>query len=180
LSSESTSLQEELGTLKVDLANLHNSSQSQGAASADAIAQLNALQVLSGSVPVKGPGTEVSIEDPNAQVTFDVLVDAVQELRDAGAEALEINGRRIGVASSFGQQGNRTTLDGVVLPVPYTLDAIGPAATMEGGLKIPGGTLDTLRALNGVSVDVNRSNEIDMPALDHPPSFRAAHPVPAK
>jgi len=180
LSSESTALQEELGSLKVELANLQSSSQAAGAANAADAAQLNALQVLAGTVPVTGPGLELVVDDPNGQVGFDALVDAVQELRDAGAEALACNGRRIGTSSSFSQRDGKILLDGVPLPTPYTMDAIGPAATMEGGLKIPGGTLDNLRSINGVRVDVHRSNALTMPALEHPPTFDAARPVGSK
>lgn len=177
LSSESTSLQQELASLKVELADVANSSAAQGNEAEEASAQLNALRVLAGTVPVVGPGIELNVEDPNSQVTYDVLVDAVQELRDAGAEALAVNGRRVGGASAFGQRDDRVTLDGVVLPVPYEIDAIGPAATMEGGIQIPGGTLDSLEALGGVQVDVIRTSELRLPALERPLVFDAARPV---
>jgi uncharacterized protein YlxW (UPF0749 family) len=126
---------------------------------------------------VTGPGLEVIIEDPNGQVTFDILVDSVQELRDAGAEALTVGGRRVGASSAFGQSRGRVTLDGTVLAVPYSIAAIGPAETMEGGLQIPGGALDSLRALNGVSASVRRSGSLSMPALEAAPVFRAARPI---
>jgi len=177
LSSESSALQEELGALKVDLANLANSSQSEETAAAEATAQLNSLRILAGTVPATGPGLQMAVDDPASQVTYDALLDAVQELRDAGAEALACNGRRIGVASSFSQSGNRIMLDGFVLPAPYVLSAIGPASTMEGGLEIPGGALDTLRALRNVRVDVTRAESITVPALENPPTFRVARPV---
>ena len=176
LSSESAALRDELTALKIELSDVKNSSAAEGTASQQASQQLESLQVLAGTVPVTGAGIEMVIEDPNQQVRFDALVDAVQELRDAGAEALAINGRRIGVTSAFGQRDNSVTLDGVVLPRPFTLVAIGPAATMEGGLKIPGGSLDTLQARNGVQVNVHRDSSIEMPALETPPSFRAARP----
>jgi uncharacterized protein YlxW (UPF0749 family) len=179
LSTESNALQEELASLKVQLATLQSSSAEQGNASAEAANQLDSLRVLAGTVPVTGPGLRMEVADPNGQVTYDVLVDAVQELRDAGAEAITINGRRLGVSSSFGVRDGKVTLDDVPLPVPYTIDAIGPAATMEGGIKIPGGALDTLRALKGVSVDHHRVNAMDMPALADAPTFRTARPVPA-
>jgi uncharacterized protein YlxW (UPF0749 family) len=177
LSSESTNLQEELASLKVDVANAKNSSQERGdAAQADAD-QLRALQVLAATTPVTGPGLELVIDDPHRQVTYDGLVDTVQELRDAGAEALTVNGRRIGVTSSFGKSGDNLTLDGDAILAPFDLSAIGPADTMEGGIKIPGGALDTLRAFNGVSVDVRRSSNLQMPALDKEPEFHSARPV---
>lgn len=180
LSSQSNALQQELASLKVELAKVQSSSAAQGAAAEQADSQLRALQVLSGTTPVQGPGLQLVIDDPRQVVTFDALVDAVQELRDAGAEALAINGRRIGTTSSFGQAGGRVTLDGVALPIPYNLDAIGPAETMEGGLQIPGGALDTLHALEGVHVDVHRSSNLQLPALQEPPTFDVAHPIGSK
>lgn len=180
LSSEATSLQQELSSLKVDLANARNSSANQDSANEQTNVQLRALQVLSGTTRVTGPGIRIDIEDPNGQVSYAAFVDAVQELRDAGAEALSINGRRIGVSSAFGQRDGAIVLDDVVLPKPYSISAVGPAATMEGGLKIPGGAYDTLRAINGVSVQINRSNNLELPALEHPPSLRAATPVGSK
>ena len=182
LSSESTAQQEELAQLRVELANAQNSSAAGGERAGEISDQLNALKVLSATVPVTGPGLELTINDPSKSVTYDALVDAVQELRDAGAEALSINGRRIGVASSFSQTGSnasdrRISLDGVALPTPYTLSAIGSSATMEGGLQIPGGTLDTLRSIPSVNVEVHRNNVLNLPGLENPPTFRSATPV---
>jgi uncharacterized protein YlxW (UPF0749 family) len=177
LSNESNALQDELATLKVQLATLQSSSAEQGGVSAQVQAQLHSLEVLAGTVPVTGPGIDIAITDKNAQVTFEVLIDAVQELRDAGAEAIAINGRRVGVTSAFTQRDGRILLDDVPLPVPYDVTAIGPASTMEGGLNIPGGAVDTLQARNGVTVDVRRQNTLTMPALTQPPSFSSARPV---
>jgi uncharacterized protein YlxW (UPF0749 family) len=177
LSSESSALQDELAALKVQLATLQSSSAEQGTVSAEVQAQLNSLQVLAGTVPVTGPGIELVITDPGTEVTYDVLVDAVQELRDAGAESIAVNGSRVGVSSAFTAGEGRILLDNVPLPVPYDIDAIGPAETMEGGLNIPGGAIDSLQALNQVTVDTNRASTLTLPALSQPPSFSSARPV---
>ena len=66
--------------------------------------------MLAGTVPVTGPGLVVTVEDPNGSVTYDTLIDIVQELRDAGAEAVAVNDIRIGVATAFAErdrQGHR-------------------------------------------------------------------------
>ncbi len=68
-------------------------------------------------------------------------------------------------------------MDAVALTPPYRLVAIGQPATLEGGLKIPGGTLDTLHALRGVRAIVQRSAKLEVPALVDVPSFRTARPV---
>jgi uncharacterized protein YlxW (UPF0749 family) len=101
----------------------------------------------------------------------------VQELRDAGAEAVAVNDHRVGATSAFGERDGRLVLDGVTLSAPYTVAAIGPAATLEGGLQIPGGALDTLSSLRGVEVRLQRAARIVVPALARPPTFRVGRPV---
>jgi uncharacterized protein YlxW (UPF0749 family) len=64
-----------------------------------------------------------------------------------------------------------------VLVAPYRVSAIGPASTLVGGLEIPGGALDTLAALRGVSAGVQRSDTLEIAALARPPVFRVAKPI---
>jgi uncharacterized protein YlxW (UPF0749 family) len=177
LTTENDSLQDEVSTLKLQLLRLQTAS-SRDQAGAEATAdELRSLQVLSGTVAVSGPGLQVTIEDPQAAVGYDTLIDVVQELRDAGAEAIAVNGQRVGAASWFASRKGGVTLDGAPLASPYRVSAIGLATTLEGGLKIPGGALDALQSLPGVHVEIDRSAKVDLPALIRGPTFRAAHPV---
>jgi uncharacterized protein YlxW (UPF0749 family) len=177
LTAEADALRDEISDLKLQLADLRASSRQADSAERAADQQLQALAVLAGTVPVTGPGLVLSIEDPDRSVTYDTLIDAVQELRDAGAEALAVNDRRVGVASAFSERDGEVLLDGAVLSRPYRIAAIGQPTTLEGGLKIPGGVLDTLGALRGVRAEVSRAASIDVPALARPPAFRVARPV---
>lgn len=177
LNSEADALQAEIADLKVQLNDLRRASESDAAAAQAVIDQLRSLQVLSGTVPVAGPGVAVTVHDPNGVVTFDALIDVVQELRDAGAEAVEVNGRRVGVASSFSERSGAIVLDGAALIPPYRIEAIGQPATLEGGLKIPGGAVDSMRALKGVRIQVERQARLTLPALAEPITFNAARPV---
>ncbi len=177
LTTEADALRDEIGNLKLQLLQLETSSARDDSAAEAAAAQLQALQVLSGTVPVTGPGVTVVIEDPEDSIGYDTLVDIVQELRDAGAEAIGVNAHRVGVASAFAARDGVLTLDGAPLRPPYRVLAIGQAATLEGGLKIPGGAVDSLESLREVGVSVQRSVTIEIPALAKPPSFRVARPV---
>ncbi|MDP1795349.1 MAG: DUF881 domain-containing protein [Acidimicrobiales bacterium] len=176
LTTEADALRDEISTLKLQLVQLQNTQQQDSASVAAAAAQLRGLQVLAGTVPVTGPGLTLRIADPEGGVAYDTLIDVVAELRDAGAEAVAINGRRIGAATAFGENGDRVTIDGISIGAPYTVVAIGPAATLEGGLKIPGGALDVLASLRGVDVDLQRSAKLEVPALANPPKFRVGKP----
>lgn len=177
LTGEADALQNEISDLKLQLADLRASSRQDDSAGQAAEQQLQALAVLAGTVPVTGPGLVLTIEDPDGSVGYDTIIDAVQELRDAGAEALAVNDRRVGVASAFSEREGRVLLDGSPLSTPYRITAIGQPSTLDGGLKIPGGILDTLEALAGVQSEVARSARLDVPPLARPPAFRVARPV---
>jgi uncharacterized protein YlxW (UPF0749 family) len=100
----------------------------------------------------------------------------VQELRDAGAEAIAVNGRRVGGTTAFSARGGAVTVDGQEVAQPYEVLAIGDPATLEVGLRIPGGAVDTLDALKGTKITVERRSEVGVPALERPPTFKSARP----
>src|SRR4051794_36256814 len=177
LNSEADALQGEIAELRIQLSDLRRSSRDDAAAAQAADEQLRNLQVLAGTTPVAGPGVVVTIDDPNASVTYDSLIDVVQELRDAGAEALAVNDVRIGVATAFAERDDKVAVDGTVLSPPYRVTAIGQPATLDGGLKIPGGAVEAIPPIKGVRVDVARRVEVRLPALARPPQFDAARPV---
>jgi uncharacterized protein YlxW (UPF0749 family) len=177
LNSQADGLRDEISTLKLQLVDLEASSRNDQAAVQAEAEQLQSLAVLAGTVAVTGPGISLTIDDPAGQVGYDTMIDVVQELRDAGAEALAVNGMRVGANSSFTTKDGTLQLDGAGLRPPYRVQGIGQPATLEGGLKIPGGALDTLRSLKSVTADVQRLARVDLAAVAKPPTFRAAHPI---
>lgn len=169
LNTGADALNSEIGNLKLQLLSLQTSTQRDATARRAAEDRLRSLEVLAGTVPVFGPGIEARVDDPRGTVTYDLLIGAVEELRDAGAEAIAIDGRRFGAASWLGTSPAGLVLDGTALTSPFVIEAIGDPATLDSGLKIPGGAVDALTALAGVGVDVRRQARIDLPSLAHPP-----------
>ncbi|HEX9683712.1 MAG TPA: DUF881 domain-containing protein [Acidimicrobiales bacterium] len=178
LTAEADALRGEIADLSADLARFEDANRAEEAATAAREAELDALAVLAGTVPVRGPGLRLVVGDPSGVLTSGDLLDAVAELRDAGAEALAVNGIRI-VARSFFVDGpdGGVVLDGVVLSSPIELTAIGDPATLEGGLRIPGGVLDSLGAFEGTTVAVERADVLVLPAVSEIRPYRAARPV---
>jgi uncharacterized protein YlxW (UPF0749 family) len=177
LTTTDAELRDQIGALKLQLQTLSTSSQQDEAATRAAEEQLNDLAVLAGTAPVTGTGIIVTVGDPEAAIQYDLMIDLVEELRDAGAEAIAVNGVRVGAASWFGEAGPQLTLDGKPLIAPYRIAAIGQPATLDGGLAIPGGAVDTFRTQKGVTVEVQRLARVDLPALVNVPTFKAARPV---
>ena len=109
--------------------------------------RVRVLSILAGTVPVFGPGVRVRLTDPQGVLDASILLDLVEELRDAGAEAMEINGRRIVVSTWFADGRERgIVVGGIVVRSPYVITAIGEAETMASALRIPGGVADAVNA----------------------------------
>ncbi|MDQ1395052.1 MAG: hypothetical protein QOG64_311 [Acidimicrobiaceae bacterium] len=177
LTTTDADLRDQIGTLKLQLQTLSTSTERDDAARKAAEEQLNDLAVLAGTVAVTGPGVQVTVNDPGGVLKYDLMIDLIEELRDAGAEAIAVNGLRLGATSAFGEDNGAITLDGKPLAGPYHVASIGQPATLDGGLSIPGGALDTLRTQRDVSAEVQRVAKVDLPALAVPPSFKVATPV---
>lgn len=109
--------------------------------------------LLAGTVPAEGPGVEVAVTDPRRAVRAANLLDALEELRDAGAEVVQIGAVRAGVDTYFVDRPEGVLADGRFLPPPYRILAIGDPHTMATALGIPGGVVRTLRGL-GAEVTV--------------------------
>ena len=121
----------------------------EAGSTADAIAeaerQLAALQVLTGTTPVSGPGLSITITDPQRAVDAAVLLDAVQELRDAGAEAIQVGSTRVVVDTWFADGPDGLIASGAPVPAPIRILAIGDPETMNAALSIPGGLAESVR-----------------------------------
>lgn len=177
LTAEADLLRDEISTLRLQLRDLETSTERGAAAEQAAGSRLAALSVLAGTVPVEGPGIVLTVTDESDRLAYDRFVDIVQELRDAGAEAVAVNGLRVGAASSFAGQEGRLLLDGRPLKGPYRVEAIGSPETLEGGLEIPGGVMDTLSSIPEVTASLGRRSNLQLPALLRHPTFEVAEPV---
>ncbi len=110
-----------------------------------------ALRVLSGTVGVAGPGLEIIVADPGINVSATVFFDLVNELRDAGAEAISVNEARVVANTGISEiTGGLQIGDRAVLP-PYQIKVIGNPATINTALKIPGGIFDVLKAAGAIT-----------------------------
>lgn len=85
------------------------------------------------------------------------LVDIVNELNNAGAEAISINGQRILGTTAISCSGAVITINGVKLSSPFKINAIGNPESLS-GINRNGGTLDNLRAT--VMITTEKSNNI--------------------
>ncbi|ANS77789.1 Division initiation protein [Serinicoccus hydrothermalis] len=178
VTSRAQSLGEEVDQLEADRTRLLGSEGDAAAADA-ARERLESYQILAGTVPVQGPGITVIVDDGGSVVTQTMVLDGIQELRDAGAEAIQVGRVRV-VASSYVSTDDEgeVLLDGQRLGSPYTITAVGDAHTLAGAMAIPGGFSDSLRSA-GAEVTVVEADTVVIDALHEPIQPRYAQPVPS-
>ncbi len=158
--------------LRQQIAALQNTEQ-QLAASGDrdsvalqqAQEQLQSLGILLGTVAATGPGVTITITDPRRGLKAEDLLDVVEELRGAGAEAIQFGPVRVSTSTAFlDSPSGGVEVDGKAVQAPYTVLAIGDPQTLDTAMQIPGGVAATARAAGGDAV-VRQSSVIEISAL---------------
>lgn len=178
VSERSTRLREEARELERTREELTTGQDRARAAVEEAQARAETLGVLAGTLPASGPGIVLTIPDAQGLVEADVLLDAVQELRDAGAEAIEIGDVRV-VASTFFVDGTDggVLVDGQEVAPPYRMVVIGDPATLSSALDIPGGIVESLRSRES-EADIEQRDDVVVDALRPLPTPEYASPAP--
>ncbi len=144
---------------------------------------LDALSLAAASTPVIGPGLTVTVTDPGAGPNLSdaskqrvsgsqqVILDrdlqlVVNSLWASGAEAISVDGARIGPNVTIRQAGGAILVDNNPTTSPYTILAVGPPHAMQDAFdRSPG--LHRLRLLEisyGVGVSVNVGDGLALPA----------------
>ncbi|WP_018155865.1 DUF881 domain-containing protein [Demetria terragena] len=140
-------------------------SGSSGAAEKAVTQRAATLGILAGTTAATGQGITISVQDAGGTVKAPDLLDAIQELRDAGAEAIQVNDARIIASTWFGTDSEKQiVIDGKVVRAPYTIRAIGDAHTMATAMAIPGGVQESLERA-GARVEVTSEKKVDVTAL---------------
>lgn len=177
VTARADSLESELRQLEEDRRVLLEGGGAEAAAAAQA--RLESLQILSGAVAVQGPGITMTVSTPEGDFTPTMMIDVIQELRDAGAEAIQIGPSRVVASTWIGTEGGEVTVDGAVVPAPFRIVAIGDAHTLAGAMAIPGGFSDSVRGIGG-DVAVVEGESLVIDALHQPSEPAYAQPVPSE
>jgi uncharacterized protein YlxW (UPF0749 family) len=184
LQQREAALNTEVADLQRNLAQLQASGSSDQAAIENAQARLAALSILIGTVAATGPGVTLTIEDTARGVPAETMLDVINELRAAGAEAMEIRGGsqsgpvavRVGVDTWVVGTPGALIVDTATLNPPYSVLAIGDPPTLAAAMNIPGGAMDSVKRVGG-SMVVQQSDRVDVTALRQPKPRQYAQPV---
>lgn len=162
-------LARQIDTLTASRDALKSSTESSAAAREAAVRRANELAMLAGTTGAEGQGVSITITAPAGAVTATVLLDAVQEMRDAGAEVIAINGVARVVAQTWFLDDNAgVQVSGMVLKPPYVMEVIGDPGDLASAVTFRGGLADRVEGRGG-SVEVTKKKTIRVTALADEP-----------
>ncbi|MGN6161088.1 MAG: DUF881 domain-containing protein [Marmoricola sp.] len=178
LSAASAHAQAELSQLERTRRSLQDNSNRGTVALEHARTELDTLGILAGTLPAVGPGLRIVVHDPKGHYQVFHLLDGIEELRDAGAEAIQLNGQvRVVAQTSFKAGNGGILVDGRLLTAPYTLDVIGNPATLKAALSFPGGFNDEVAVDDGTTT-VTEMKSLQITVLRSGPQPRYAQVSP--
>jgi len=163
--NELTKLSEEVSRLREENTKLQNAMADNSKQSKVLNESLQEVKMFSGLTDVEGPGLTITLRDsedessgmPEDRIIHDGdVLRTVNELWASGAEAIEVNGHRIVMNTSFRCVGPVIHVEGVPIAAPVMVRVIGDTKTLEGAMKLPGGVLDELRTQDPNMVQIDR------------------------
>jgi uncharacterized protein YlxW (UPF0749 family) len=172
---------QEISDLEDRQRQLTSGAQGRQAALQEATQRADELGILAGTLPAEGPGLTVRFDAGQEPVRAEAVLDAIQELRGAGAEAMQIaggNGKvvRVVAASYVVDAGGGIEVDGSRLTAPYTITVIGDGQTMRTALNIAGGVVESVQQAGG-NVTVHDPGTVRVTALHASTTPRYARPA---
>lgn len=176
LAAQTQRAEAEIARLERTRDDLQSDTGQREAALAQAEEQANTLAIMAGLVPVTGPGIRITITENEGTVDVDTMVDLVQELRTAGAEAIQINEEvRLVAQSSFDDAVGGIEVDGTTISSPYVVDVIGDPRTLHGAVDFPKGPRDQFED-EGATVEVEELASLDIETVVEPRRPEYAEP----
>lgn len=152
LNDREAELRRQIGRTRQTVEELSTGQRQSDRAAEEARARAEAIGILNGTLPASGQGVALTIQDPDGAVPASVVLDAIQELRGAGAEAMQVDGVRVVVSSAVSGPPGALRVDGIPLDSPYEFRVVGPPAAMEVALNVSGGVVADVGRVGGRAV----------------------------
>ena len=132
--------------------------------------ELTENNMILGNTDVTGEGVEIILADAvnissslsasEQIIHYGDIQDVVNELRNAGAEAIEVNGQRIVNTSAITCEGNIIKINGERIGSPFIIKAIGSKELLYGALERAGSILDWIREAGNIATVTKKDSII--------------------
>ena len=162
LNDENVKLAEKFQNTTSELDDARNQAAQNDSSSKDTSELIKKYTIVSGKTDVTGQGIIIKYKPNDNEAKADMvkdLRDIVNEIKNAGAEAIEINNQRIVGTTAIEMVKNKIEINDTEVSGNFIIKAIGDSNLMYSGLIRPGGTIENIRE-SGVSIEINSENTI--------------------
>ncbi len=172
-------LEEQAAALRSQRAELATGADSERAALAAAAQRAEVQGILAGTLPAEGPGVRLVVGETTERIPAALLLNLIEEMRNAGAEAIQLGDRRITATSYVVDTATGVEVDGVALTAPYVWLAIGDPETLIPALQVSGGALSSLRGRAGATTEIEALEHLTIDAVRDVKVPQYATPAPS-
>ena len=158
LNDENVKLAEKFQNTTSELDDARNQAAQNDSSSKDTSELIKKYTIVSGKTDVTGQGIIIKYKPSDNEAKADIvkdLRDIVNEIKNAGAEAIEINNQRIVGTTAIEMVKNKIEINNVQIEGPYTIKAIGDAEIIYNSLTRPGGTIELIKTNKNMKVNIN-------------------------
>lgn len=162
LNDENVKLAEKFQNTTSELDDARNQAAQNDSSSKNTSELIKKYTIVSGKTDVTGQGIIIKYKPSDNEAKADMvkdLRDIVNEIKNAGAEAIEINNQRIVGTTAIEMVKNKIEINDTEVSENFIIKAIGDSNLMYSGLIRPGGTIENIRE-SGVSIEINSENAI--------------------
>jgi uncharacterized protein YlxW (UPF0749 family) len=136
--------------------------------------ELRRITAFGGLAPVEGQGIRLRIDGALDDIAVN---DLINELRNAGAEAIAVDEIRITAGSVAIIVGGSIEIDGQPIGSSFTIGAIGSPEGLLSALERPGGIVSQLEQSVAATIVVDQSDSMELPATVRDLAPQVAQPV---
>jgi len=122
---------------------------------------LRRISAFGGLAAVDGQGIVMEVDGDLDAIA---LNDLINELRNAGAEAIAVNDVRVTAGSVATEGPSALELDGVDVGERFTLRAIGSPDGLFGAMQRPGGIISQLKLFIRATIKIRQTETLELPA----------------
>ncbi len=131
---------------------------------------------VSGLTELAGPGIIVTLQDSKKmpplgnELQYNLIhqqdiLEVINELKSAGAEAISINGQRVVYSTAVRCVGPVAQINDSKKTSPFVITAIGDSETLLGAMNLANGVLDNIRRYDPYMAGVEKQATVKVPAF---------------
>lgn len=188
LRTEKEELNEELTNLEIRLKEYEISEADENLIIKNLKRDLEQYQLLAGYKEGEGPGVVITVDDPSndffmggegsfIMYNYDLILELVNKLNAAGAEAIAINDQRYISTTEISLSSNTVLINSVPNRPPFIIKAVGNPETLEAALNMRYGIVWGMRQYYNLQVNVKKENNITIPRYNKVTHYEYAKPI---